>query len=138
MRRSALLRSTPLCRTALARKAPPGRRVGVRRRNSKRADQARREQFGDRDRVAAIRRMPCVCKGRHPECSGGWSDPSHITSRGAGGKAEDIVPMSHGCHLAWHRGRLTYLRAIGMDLDGMRAEAARVAAELTGLGDSDA
>ena len=87
--------------------------------------QARRlRDFGPRERIAVINSMPCVCAGKHPECTGGWSEPSHIVSRGAGGRAADIVPMSAGCHTAWHRGRGSYLEQLGLDGDAMVRAAA--------------
>lgn len=69
--------------------------------------------------------MPCICGGKHRACTGGWSEPSHVVSRGAGGKLKHIVPMSTGCHHAWHQhGRSTYLAKIGMTLDHLLAAAA--------------
>lgn len=95
-------------------------------RNSKRAAARRLEQFGTPEQTAMINTMPCVCEGRHPECTGGPSEPSHIVSRGAGGTAADIVPKSSGCHRAWHaHGRDTYLAAIGWTWEMMRAAADR-------------
>jgi len=79
----------------------------------------------NRERKAQRRADEFGCEGRHPACTGGWSEPSHVTSRGAGGKAEDIVPMSTGCHEAWHRGRETYLAAIGWTLERMVEAAAQ-------------
>ncbi len=114
---------------SLRRKAPMKRGPGPKRGGSlarggrvKPANWARRkrkrlEGFGSGARAKWWRRQPCVCGGRHPACSGGWSDPSHIISRGAGGTASDIVPMSRGCHDAWHaHGRYTYCRALGIVL----------------------
>ena len=99
-----------------------------------RAEKKRVEHFGTPERVAAIRCMDCACTRapkQHPDCTGGFSDPSHTTSRGAGGDAADIVPMSAGCHRAWHQhGKHAWLVAVGwteLDLD---AELARVNAEL--------
>ena len=102
--------------------------------NKARAAKNRVEQFGTPDRVAAIRRMACACSHaprRHPECTGGFSDPSHVKSRGAGGGAEDIVPMSAGCHNAWHKhGKLTWLDAVGWTEQDLEAELKRTNAEL--------
>jgi hypothetical protein len=89
-------------------------------RSNARRQQARRlRDFGSRERIAIINAMPCVCAGNHPECTGGWSEPSHIVSRGAGGRAADIVPMSTVCHAAWHHGRASYLEQLGLDDDAM-------------------
>jgi hypothetical protein len=113
------------------------KRSRIRRRNDARAKQARADDFGSRERVVEIAIMPCVCGGRHPACTGGWSEPSHVTSRAAGGDADDIVPMSTGCHRAWHaRGRETYLAAIGMTLADMLEAAAMVDAEARERADS--
>jgi len=101
------------------------RRTRIKPVNRERKAQRRADEFGSDARVLVINGMRCVCEGRHPACTGGWSEPSHVTSRGAGGKAEDIVPMSTGCHEAWHRGRETYLAAIGWTLERMVEAAAQ-------------
>ena len=94
------------------------KRSRIKPRNAERAARARAEDFGSRDRLDAIAAMPCVCGGRDPACTGGWSEPSHVRSRGAGGDARCIVPMSTGCHRAWHQhGRETWCRAAGVTLD---------------------
>ncbi len=98
-------------------------------RNNARAAHLRLVQFGTPERIRLINAMPCVCGGKHPACRGGFSEPSHVISRGAGGKAEDIVPMSTGCHRAWHRGRLTYLEQLGWTIDEMKQRAAEVDAQ---------
>lgn len=66
--------------------------------NRARKEQLRVEQFGTPRRVEWFMRQRCVCRGEHPACTRGWSDPSHTTSRGAGGKAHQIIPQSRGCH----------------------------------------
>lgn len=102
--------------------------------NKARAEKKRAEHFGTPDRVAAIRRMACACSRapkRHPECTGGFSDPSHTTSRGAGGGASDIIPKSSGCHHAWHQhGKLAWLAAVGWTEQDLEAELERTNAEL--------
>jgi hypothetical protein len=85
----------------------------IRDRNPKRRRKLRTYQHGTTERTRWFRAQPCVCKGQHPACTGGWSEPSHVVSRGAGGTASDIVPMSRGCHQAWHdHGQWTYACAI--------------------------
>jgi hypothetical protein len=102
-------RSPKLRRTkGLAR----GGRLG---RNAKRSRKLRTYQHGTTERTRWFRSLPCVCQGQHPACTGGWSEPSHVVSRGAGGTASDIVPMSRGCHQAWHdHGQLTWCARSGL------------------------
>lgn len=85
-----------------------------------------------------INAMPCICAGRHPACTGGPSEPSHIVSRAAGGDIDDQVPKSSGCHGAWHaHGRMTYLSTIGWTMEQLRAAADRTFAAITGAGMED-
>ena len=121
--------------TGLKRSSPPKPRTPLRKRNPARLKKRRAEDFGTAEQTAAINAMPCVCGGSHPACTGGPSEPSHIVSRGAGGDASKQVPMSHGCHRAWHqRGRLTYCRAIGWTWAQMLAAAERTWALVSGEG----
>lgn len=100
------------------------KRTRIRPKNARRAKLARTDDFGSSARMASIASMRCVCMGQHPACSGGWSEPSHIVSRGAGGDAGDIVPMSTGCHRAWHtEGRWTWLSRAGLTWEQLRAAA---------------
>jgi hypothetical protein len=103
------VKRSPLRRTkGLAR----GGRLG---RNPKRRRKLRTYQHGTTERTRWFREQPCVCQGQHPACTGGWSEPSHVVSRGAGGTASDIVPMSRGCHQAWHdHGQLTWCARSGL------------------------
>lgn len=60
--------------------------------NTERKKRAFKINFGGqyRDFIASL---PCdVCEKRPP------SDPAHLTSRGAGGKASDQAPMCRTCH----------------------------------------
>jgi hypothetical protein len=109
------VKRSPLRRTkGLAR----GGRLG---RNPKRSRKLRTYQHGTTERTRWFREQPCVCQGQHPACTGGWSEPSHVVSRGAGGTASDIVPMSRGCHQAWHdHGQLTWCIKTGSGLDVLR------------------
>jgi hypothetical protein len=109
----------------------------IRPRNAKRAAERRERDFGDDARVDSIKRMRCMCTRapkRHPECTGGYSEPSHVRhSRGAGGTKDDIAPQSTGCHRAWHQhGRETYLAKIGWTEADLEAELALVNAWLAG------
>lgn len=68
--------------------------------NKKRKARLFAEDFGSKEYRAWIVSMPCEVCG-----AVGRSDPAHVRSRGAGGKAADIVPLCrtryavHGCHL---------------------------------------
>lgn len=107
------------------------KRTRIRPRNPERAAKLRAEQFGDRSRDIAVASIPCACMGKHPACTGGWSEPSHVVSRGAGGKLEHVLPMSDGCHRAWHQhGRATWLRTVGWSDEQLEAELARAQAEI--------
>jgi hypothetical protein len=135
----------PLVRKPKPRTAkPPARKPAKKRKalakqNRPRLTKLRLAQFGTPEQTAMINAMPCVCGGRHPECTGGPSEPSHVVSRGAGGGIRDQVPKSGGCHNAWHQhGRGAYLEAIGWTWDEMRAEADRVFAVISGDGMPDA
>jgi hypothetical protein len=114
---------------------PPKKRTALPKRNPARLAKLRLEQFGTAEQTAMIVAMACICGGRHPACTGGPSDPSHVTSRGAGGKAKDQVPHSRGCHDAFHaHGRLTYVLAIGWTLGQLRQAAAQTWTVISGNG----
>lgn len=113
-------------------------RAPIRKRNQKRLAERRLEQFGTPEQTAMINAMSCCCSEAprpHPACTGGWSDPSHIVSRAAGGTIRDQVPMSRGCHNAWHQhGQDAYLEEIGWTPEQLRAAADRTYAIITGDG----
>jgi hypothetical protein len=90
-------------RKAIATSSPLRSRKPVNKRNPKRSAKNRLEQHGTRARTRWFNLQPCACKGKHPECTGGQSEPSHVKSRGAGGKADSIIPQSHGCHRYVHQ-----------------------------------
>ena len=93
----------------MPRGKPLARTGRVKAVNAVRKPKLRTHQHGTDARTRWLREQPCVCKGKHPACTRGWSEPSHVVSRGAGGTAADIVPMSRGCHQAWHdHGQLSY------------------------------
>ena len=127
-------------RTDQAEPAPtrPARRSRVQPRNPARAAKRRLEQFGPEEHVLATKRSRCACTRaprQHPECDGGWCDPSHTTSRAAGGGPETILPMTRGCHNAWHQhGRAAWLLAVGWTDADLAAELERHHAELA-IGD---
>lgn len=106
MKRSPLARKTPL-----APGTKPMKRGGrVRAVNPKRRKALSEEQFGEK--AVWIRAMPCCVCGYRPP-----SDPHHVKSRGAGGRAEDVVPLCRLCHDWIHAsGRYSFERAKGIDL----------------------
>jgi hypothetical protein len=100
-RRSAInaaKRASTKPRKSIASNTPLRSRKPVNKRNPKRSAKRRLEQHGTSARTRWFNFQPCACGGKHPACTGGLSDPSHVTSRGAGGKAGDIIPQSRGCH----------------------------------------
>lgn len=118
-------RSKP--RKAIASSKPLVSRKPVNKRNPKRLAKLRLEQHGTAARSKWFRTMPCACGGKHPACTGGQSDPSHVKSRGAGGKADDIIPQSPGCHdFVGTKGWQRWQRETGVDA---RALADRLATE---------
>jgi hypothetical protein len=73
-------------------------------------------QHGTARRTTWFNLEPCACRGRHPACTRGYSDPSHTTSRGAGGLAHQIIPQSRGCHTFIHTsGWLAWESPLGVD-----------------------
>lgn len=76
----------------------------------------REVQFGEQARVCRL--LPCCVCGRRP-CV-----PAHVRSRGAGGRAEDQVPLCtstprrEGCHEEQHRiGIETFQRLKNINLE---------------------
>lgn len=99
----------------MIRRSPLRRGRPLRRINPGRAAARRRRDFGPQAEWAVD--QPCaVCGEPAP------SEPSHVRSRGAGGRAADIVPMCHRCHTHWHLGRLEQQRT---DLEALARARAR-------------
>lgn len=63
--------------------------------DEERAARLRREQFGGK--AEWIRSLPCATCPRRPP-----SDPSHVKTRGAGGKAKHLIPQCHEDHVEFH------------------------------------
>jgi hypothetical protein len=83
--------------------------------------------FGGPERVAWINSLPCLCEGRHPNCSGP-TVTAHVRSRGAGGTWRDVVPLSSGCHAAQHAaGWGRWHELAGLDLGSARDRADELA-----------
>lgn len=104
----------------LSRLTPLHRKQGIRKRNRARLAKRRSEQFGAH--ADAIRQLPCsVCGKRGP------SDPHHVRSRGAGGKADVLVPLCRRDHDLLHQiGRVSFEKRYNVDLE---ATARRLAGE---------
>lgn len=61
-------------------------------RNPERAKKNFQRNFGSKNRVLQVKRLPCLICSRLP------SDNAHIVSRGAGGTKNDIVPLCRQHH----------------------------------------
>lgn len=97
----------------------PGKRLARRAKlgaNAERRARAFEEDFGGEARVKWVRLQECVVCGRWP------SECAHVRSRGAGGKAADIVPLCIGCHRQQHDlGRRRFEALHGVDLAALAA-----------------
>ena len=97
------------------------RRKPMKRRNEARRRRAFLEAYGG-DYADLIRALPCIIA----ECNA-WSwtiQASHVKSRGAGGKAKDLVPMCPDHHSEMHTlGIRTFESNYSIDL---ATEAARL------------
>lgn len=70
------------------RRGKPLPRKPIRKRNPKRAARLFTEDFGSSEYVEHLHSMPCaVCD------VWGWTVAAHLTSRGAGGKVDDLAPL---------------------------------------------
>ena len=72
------------------------RRSSLKKRNAKRQAAAFAEDFGSLERVAWLQAQPCAICGRTP------SECAHVRSRGAGGRAADILPLCSAHHHEQH------------------------------------
>jgi hypothetical protein len=79
------------------KRSKPMRRTRIKPSNTERKAKRFAANFGSEARVRWVNSHECLCRGKHPACSGRTVN-AHVTSRGAGGKAEDIVPLSWFCH----------------------------------------
>lgn len=121
----------PLAKPVRAEKA---KRTRLRPVNPHRKAKLFAMQFGGpdypaRDYSAWIRERPCLVVG----CvSGDPVEAHHYISRGAGGKAQHLVPLCRACHRDVHQiGAQTFQRIHNLDF---RAVAAQLAAEYLGAG----
>jgi len=96
-------------RAALPKRMRQLKRRPMRRINRARLQARRARQFGQQ--AALARKLPCCSCGAPPP-----SDPSHLTSRGAGGVDDCVVPQCRRCHDALHReGRFSFWTRRGLD-----------------------
>ena len=115
MKRTPLRRHTELRRgdSELARGPGPKRKTEIRK---VRPDRKRRlfvDQFGDVARVRWFQMQECAV----PLCGGWPSECAHVVSRGAGGTAEDIIPLCAHHHTEQHAvGVQTFAGTYHMDL----------------------
>ena len=72
------------------------RRAKLKRQNMARQAAAFAEDFGSPERVTWLQAQPCAVCGRTP------SECAHVRSRGAGGKAADILPLCGAHHHEQH------------------------------------
>jgi hypothetical protein len=95
--------------------------------NRKRAAAAKLANFGPPARIRWFHAKACLCGGAHPACRG-RTVCAHTTSRGAGGNAGDIVPLSWFCH-EWQgqHGWADWHRRAGLPEGFAYLEAARLA-----------
>jgi hypothetical protein len=106
-------------RTWLRSRKPLVRRTKLRAVNRKRLAARRKLQFAEQSALA--RTLPCCSCGAPPP-----SDPSHLTTRGAGGLDDVVVPQCRRCHDDLGReGRHSFWQKRGLDpaviLQRMRA-----------------
>jgi hypothetical protein len=82
------------------------RRKPMKKRNAERRERLFGEQFGSVARVRWFQMQECAA------CHGWPSECAHVTSRGAGGKASDCIPLCKDCHTRQHNEGWS---AIGLD-----------------------
>lgn len=110
-----LKRSTPLSRTSGLERSKPVAKVN-RKRRSKQWVRA----FGSADRVEWTQAQPCVICGATP------CEVAHIKSRGAGGSADDTIPLCTRHHREQHdAGIETFASRYGCNLEAWAARVAR-------------
>lgn len=108
---------------------PAKPRSPIAKSNPERRERLFEDAFGSVERVEWINAMPCaICDVT------GWTENAHVRSRGAGGKACDVVPLCgsrtergigiEGCHQVFDchpwdlpEGTVTQLRALAKQLD---------------------
>lgn len=93
------------------------RETPLAKRNPERKARLFEEQFGSVAFVKWVRLQECAVCGSWP------SEAAHATSRGAGGKADDILPLCPVHHHEQHQhGVRTFEKAHGIDMKAKAAE----------------
>lgn len=96
------------------------REKGLRRFNRERRARLFKAQFGSGARVKWMRALPCCA------CGGGPCEVHHVRSRGAGGGADDTVPLCSVCHRLLHtEGAKTFSRRLFLDLSELATKYAQ-------------
>jgi hypothetical protein len=105
----------------MKRKTPLKTTKPMAKSNAKRKKARFLKAFGSRERVLAIKAMPCLVCGALP------SDNAHIKSRGAGGSFRDVVPLCRNHHQEHHAGPKALEAKYGLNLreaaDALAADA---------------
>lgn len=101
MKRTALLRRTPLARgtAKLTTRKPLRTKTRLRQvtKDERRRELRFRRQYGTSAYIELLTSLPCV------ECNRRPVDPSHVRSRGAGGRWHQQVPHCREHHDAWEQ-----------------------------------
>ncbi len=108
MKRSA----PPRRRTPLKRGKPPTRKARLRAitKDARKKLMRFERQFGSEERVDWMQAQHCCICGTRPV------DCHHVKTRGAGGTADDMVPLCRTCHQIWHsRGRAWFENEFDID-----------------------
>lgn len=119
-RRAPLRRSTPLraksrleSKSQLRRSGPIARRTPLRAVNPVRRQQRFEDAFHSVAFVTWIKSLSCSVQG----CRSRRIEAPHVSSRGAGGTYEDVVPLCSRHHRESHDvGIRTFERRYGLDL----------------------
>jgi hypothetical protein len=108
------------------------KRSALKPKNARRKKARFESDFGGAEYLAAIKAMPCAICG-----VSGFSEAAHVRSRGAGGKASDLVPLcgphhggfwddmqiiEPGCHSKFDTRRWTLLPDTAERLQVLAAE----------------
>ena len=98
-------------RTGLTSRKKLNRDKAVKRKNARRSAKEFRRAYGSQERARAVQAMSCVVCGALP------SQNAHARGRGAGGGAEDIVPLCMAHHREQHDvGIATFEERYSIDL----------------------
>jgi hypothetical protein len=94
---------------------PLKRKTAVKKRNAVRIKKRREEAFGGK--AEFVRSLPCVACPRFGIIQMQPTEAAHARSRGAGGKADALIPLCSYCHACQHNlGVRTFENRTGLDL----------------------